>query len=938
MRRRILVLAVVLLSIVGASWADAATLAYWRFETDNGVAVTNGKAFIQVDDVSGNGSHLTPLGTFTTSSYKTNKVDEPLFDVIVPRTQATNLAYASFTASDTGLKRASYSGFNGLNNFTVELYIRRTAATGGAVRELCDVEGSGPQGFLLELSGAANELTVNHPGYGTLTTSGANLQCWKTYHVAYVRSNGTDRVYVDGRLVLNGTCGSGTSLSGVTLSLGARANNTSMFPGDIDEVRISNVALQPREFLRRDTTVGYWRFESDSGTAAIQGQAIVGVDDASGNGWTLTNVTSGTVYTNNLVFGLTRGPDRLTGWFRSSTLGNAGFKEVVGTDAFTFETFFRASASNTKLFQLGDLYGFLSSGNPFQMRWIYLGYFDVTVATSMKLDTSYHLAVVRTNGAYRLYLDGTLIDTHTAPAIGSAGLLLGAAHSSYGRYSGLMDEVRVSGTALSTQAFLRASVAALGLARPAPSWPSPIFHWGVHDGWDYSLSRIVIRTDGIFNCPFPGTEWGADWWGFYQQVTPKGLYPQMVDAGYPVALMLTSTSGPLAGANSNALHVVMTNLSQRALPLDYVFSDIETTGNYGETCEIVDQVRGFGNAAITNARIGCYPYYPGAADDSMCHPWSVDRSQESQRYFESGVDCAMPDCYPYAAISEHTNPSLWGPDVCPNDRAALLWAPLERLSLTIRNLPTNHQTIAWISGFMTMDGYATNAPTVSDNQASVIHYRLRGADGLYMLQYAVDEEGQVPDGYYGATTYPTEEAYATDMLAQWTSLDSFFAGSGTTTFLNLKTSKTTGLNWSGAIRGQTAKVLVSNMGSAGTAAQRVHYPTGYGLPPYSDYVQSGQHWAFTYNLAPTASNGSLNVVPGGSAFGTLFGSDLSGESMSYTIVANGVKGTATVTDARSGSYTYTANSGMSGTDTFTFKCAGGGGTSAVATVTMSITP
>ena len=43
------------------------------------------------------------------------------------------------------------------------------------------------------------------------------------------------------------------------------------------------------------------------------------------------------------------------------------------------------------------------------------------------------------------------------------------------------------------------------------------------------------------------------------------------------------------------------------------------------------------------------------------------------------------------------------------------------------------------------------------------------------------------------------------------------------------------------------------------------------------------------------------------------------EPITYSIVTNGVKGTAVIDDLSTGSFTYTANADVSGNDTFTFK-------------------
>jgi hypothetical protein len=88
--------------------------------------------------------------------------------------------------------------------------------------------------------------------------------------------------------------------------------------------------------------------------------------------------------------------------------------------------------------------------------------------------------------------------------------------------------------------------------------------------------------------------------------------------------------------------------------------------------------------------------------------------------------------------------------------------------------------------------------------------------------------------------------------------------------------------------------------------------------------------------APVASNGTASVMAGSSVSGTLIATDPEGDSLSFSIVTNGTKGTAAI-DRVTGAYTYTANVGSSGTDTFTFKANDGFGDSNTATITVTIT-
>jgi hypothetical protein len=90
------------------------------------------------------------------------------------------------------------------------------------------------------------------------------------------------------------------------------------------------------------------------------------------------------------------------------------------------------------------------------------------------------------------------------------------------------------------------------------------------------------------------------------------------------------------------------------------------------------------------------------------------------------------------------------------------------------------------------------------------------------------------------------------------------------------------------------------------------------------------------NDAPVAANGTASVHSGVSVAGTLIATDVDSANLTYVVVTNGAKGTATVTDVGTGAYTYAANAGSSGTDTFTFKANDGVLDSNTGTMTVTI--
>jgi VCBS repeat-containing protein len=90
------------------------------------------------------------------------------------------------------------------------------------------------------------------------------------------------------------------------------------------------------------------------------------------------------------------------------------------------------------------------------------------------------------------------------------------------------------------------------------------------------------------------------------------------------------------------------------------------------------------------------------------------------------------------------------------------------------------------------------------------------------------------------------------------------------------------------------------------------------------------------NDAPVAANGAVTTPEETAISGTLSATDADADTLSFSIVVNGSKGTAIVTNAATGAFTYTPNANATGTDTFTFKASDGSVDSNTATVTITI--
>jgi hypothetical protein len=92
------------------------------------------------------------------------------------------------------------------------------------------------------------------------------------------------------------------------------------------------------------------------------------------------------------------------------------------------------------------------------------------------------------------------------------------------------------------------------------------------------------------------------------------------------------------------------------------------------------------------------------------------------------------------------------------------------------------------------------------------------------------------------------------------------------------------------------------------------------------------------NFPPEVADDIINTDEDVAVAGVLQALDPDGDPLSYSIVSNGSKGTAVITDISTGAYTYSPNADANGVDSFSFKVNDGLLGSVTATVTVNIAP
>jgi len=419
--------------------ASAGVVAYWDFGS-NGVA-----------DVSGNGHTLTNSGVVFRGGT------------------------AVFGGTQTVFSTVGTVNLGAYTGITVEYFIRTTTASDCIVLEHSKICNKNPGGFLSEMGGFAKPGSVS--GFlctalgdkynGELSLAGA-VSDGRWHHVALVIDSskaGVDRVqlYLDKvRQAKVAGCSDATAAAfrNETFFIGSRSNTVNKFTGQLDDVRISDQALTTNQFLQLPTLapeVAYWPFSP--GTETV---------DATGNGNTLTNI--GVAFVKGAAsFGGTQ-----------TVFSTIGKLDLSGYQAVTLEYFICTSSTNSSVViehsaNAGSYSGafasaysdFNSIGNLTGVLKTSAGYnIDATTAGAASDGRWHHVAVVidpAKAGADRLqlYFDKVRQATHgvytndAVTAFRCDLLFIGSRANSTAKFSGQLDDVRVTGRTLATNEFLQ---------------------------------------------------------------------------------------------------------------------------------------------------------------------------------------------------------------------------------------------------------------------------------------------------------------------------------------------------------------------------------------------------------------------------------------------------------------------------------------------------
>ncbi len=320
-----------------------------------------------------------------------------------------------------------------------------------------------------------------------------------------------------------------------------------------------------------------------------------------------------------------------------------------------------------------------------------------------------------------------------------------------------------------------------------------------------------------------------------------------------VAVKITE---PLTAGNINTLFGPGTGYQ-----INYAFLDIEGAG---ATTSAQAQANLIHNAAKgSSTLVGNFRLFPGNGDNSgfAGGPSLADYQSGPPK----GVNMANADLYPGSPY--YKDPAAaGGTSTSPNIRSSLFTLPLKRLTYVTSNMPAGNLNIPYVNRFnnfqnpeLDTDGNAANGyqfvqnaadPTKGqllsrgDFKALVAHYRLRGADGIHLLdggiqgytQTQFEQDGK--DGWSGITAI-NDLFKASD--ASIATLDTTIKVGGVKTDF-----EKAGVVFSGvySLSQNKLALLVSNMTDSPTT---VGFPARLGNKSVPDVnINEGEHLLLTY--------------------------------------------------------------------------------------------
>jgi hypothetical protein len=224
-----------------ASQVMADVINYWRFEEGSGTSTAD-ETGLAPGTLMENPPGMSLLPVWSSSVPSST----------VPQTgQANNSSLQFFSGGNVGFSPTGDMDYG--TDFTVEMYVRfddlPTVDEPYSFFRFTDSSTGSDLWFLLGNQGGGDQFRISASDANFLTPT-LSLSTDQWYHFATVRSNDEYNVYLDGASIATSPSGSpGEFFSFTAAGTYTVGSNLEPFSGYLDEIRISNVALSPDQFL-----------------------------------------------------------------------------------------------------------------------------------------------------------------------------------------------------------------------------------------------------------------------------------------------------------------------------------------------------------------------------------------------------------------------------------------------------------------------------------------------------------------------------------------------------------------------------------------------------------------------------------------------------------------------------------------------------------------
>jgi hypothetical protein len=309
-------------------------------------------------------------------------------------------------------------------------------------------------------TGVVRMFYYNGGSFITVSTTGVTLSIDTWYHLAMVHNSGTIKIYVDGTerasASVSGTPNF-TDIGNTPLNIGHTGTNG--FTGYMDEIRVSSsvrytTTFTPSAtFTNDENTLLLLHCDGDNNTTVFTDDVGVRVP------LTPNNIFGGEIDTSQFKFGT-------ASWWQSAEYFGYNYADItqlasIGTGDFTIECWVRRqdnpTATKAHICTVTDVYGIYydETNSSFRLNTS-SGETDRITGGSISLNTWTHLAVVRSSGVIKLYINGTQTGSNysdTQNLNTAVGFLIGTSRDGDRSWVGWIDEFRFSKTARYTANF-----------------------------------------------------------------------------------------------------------------------------------------------------------------------------------------------------------------------------------------------------------------------------------------------------------------------------------------------------------------------------------------------------------------------------------------------------------------------------------------------------